>query len=291
MRRDAVGRSGVVWRVVARAVWVRAAVGHAVGCTMATRGGGAIPLRRRPFDSSERRRLVERVVWWRRPVRVARELRNPFYWADETESALDEALHLMARRRRRPYVVRRLPYAHHPSGCVHGIFRKGDDSVPLFVATRSAAMARLSGVDKSALGLYAGKPYARGVTIGRYSGRVLGEFESLEAAEASPELARAAQTPGPNCLLVRTRSPYDGTFELIDGRDAPAPFFQLINDTRGTGLPLNVWYDHDGSARTLRAVTAFDFDQPLAHNAASELLVDYGDTYWEEEEGGQKGPA
>lgn len=174
------------------------------------------------------------------------------------------------------YTVRKVRYAHSPSGYVMTVTANGAD-VPLFVIAPSAALQRLS-TPKHEIGIYAARTLRHLEHLGKYTGTILGTYDNASLASRS-SAASSAERDGSTMLLVTMAS--GGGYDLIDGREATAPYLCLMNDPANTGLTANVLSDGKGFfVRKKRGVKAFDFDVPLDQNAASELLWEYGAKFW-----------
>jgi len=129
-------------------------------------------------------------------------------------------------------------------------------------------------------GIYAARRFTAGQMLGEYGGREVcrcpdGDVLPQDAARVDRLLHQ-----GHNKLLMhRTAAP--GEWVVVDGEGGGPPYLQLTNDPRGTGRGANVQLTDTGWIRATQEIPAFDPARTLAENAASEILLTYGDGYWE----------
>lgn len=102
---------------------------------------------------------------------------------------------------------------------------------PWVIVAESAAL-RLSGVQGEGLGLYAWKDFDRDDPIGKYSGKVIGEYhaEDLKGRERVVRQYGGSGTPEYLCEID-----VEGgrKVRIIDAAAAGPPFLQRANDSRG----------------------------------------------------------
>ena len=171
------------------------------------------------------------------------------------------------------YSVRPIKYAHVEEGVIYGVFPPSW-SEPLIVVAPSAALLR-KGLHE--LGIYAGRAYKTNTSLGQYEGKLLGRYGSAKDAGNSEEAVRE-DARGNTMLCVCKRK--NGEYHLIDGSQAPPPYFSLCNDPRGTRLQQNLRTTEFGTFVTTQNVPAFDTTKSLYDNVNSELLWDYGKQFW-----------
>lgn len=133
-------------------------------------------------------------------------------------------------------------------------------------------------------GLFAERNFRAGAKIGKYVGKILGllkddpDEESIVALWKKDD-ASYIITLG-NAFVDGSKAPQSyseikaltnkAMFTHYEIKCWPAPFVHMANDPRGTGLPPNVSCYDNG---------IFEADRDIKKD--EELLLDYGDDYWE----------
>lgn len=172
--------------------------------------------------------------------------------------------------------VATLHWEHGPTP-IQCVFRRGRRGWEPWVVVAESAIMRRAG--KTGLGLYAARSFRRDEYVGRYDGKIVGEYATRDEALASTACKRLVRR-GKDKLITRRRREGPGV-ELVDGADGPPPFLHRINDPRGSGKRSNVDLTPGGWIRIRqRRVPAFDIDRGVDDNIDAELRFSYGDDYW-----------
>ena len=147
--------------------------------------------------------------------------------------------------------------------------------------------------------MYAWKDFDRDDPIGKYSGKVIGEFHA-EDSKGRERVVRQHGGSGTPEYLCEIDVEGGRKVQIIDAADAGPPFLQRANDSRGLTngrggkLYNTAVMDPDGRLRSLRkARRAAGRAAPWAHPQPEggweqivqrEILWAYGPAYWAERE-------
>lgn len=173
------------------------------------------------------------------------------------------------------FEVRPIQYPHVTNGVVYGVYRVGAAAqAPLFVIAPSAALLR-RGLQQ--LGVYAGIDFPSNMNVGAYEGNVMGTFDKPHEAASSREAARQEHRGNTMMLICKNKQ---GKYDLIDGRGCGPPYLSLCNDPRGTTLKSNLRSTDFGTFYTTNKIPSFDLSRSIYANGASELLWEYGNSFW-----------
>ena len=149
---------------------------------------------------------------------------------------------------------------------------------PWVVVTESAILRRVGA--PPGLGAYSGRRLKRGDILGRYSGTVVNKEPFRTKDEAIAAMSDRVHK-GANMLLVLRTARAKKGWDVIDGKDGPAPYFQYANDPRGSRLSPNIELSEYGILRVRAAsIPGFDSDKSIEDNIGSELRWNYQPDYW-----------
>ena len=156
--------------------------------------------------------------------------------------------------------------------------------LPYLLVAESALLRRAGA--SSGLGVYALKrfrgPREAGANDGDHIGYYGGAVEAsaptqLEANERAQTLVRQASQ-----YLVTMRVRGHAGWQVVDGEQLPVlPLLHRVNDPRGTPFAPRCTLSDFGLFRAARDIAPLDWTRPLSEQAASELSIDYGKSYWE----------